>query len=150
MGYFFGNEGGHKGAKIFLTICNQNSDNPINCYGLTGLAYEYAWIQEKFDFKSFFKEWCKFHEKNYSIDVKFCEIPGCEGKIAEVANGVAYTDEVIEMVKSFNDTIDNNNYPEFIKNWKNTYKKHIQDMSAEICRAICPSGKWESKRKVEL
>ena len=55
MGYFFGNEGGHKGARKFLTICNQNSDNPINCYGLTGLAYEYAWIEEKFDFKSFFR-----------------------------------------------------------------------------------------------
>ena len=149
LGYFFGNEGGHIGAKRFLTIC-QNSDDPINCYGLTGLAYQYAWVEQKFDFQSFFKECCKIHEENYSIDIKFCENPGCETKIVEVADKVAYAKEVKKFVNSLEKT-DTSNYDEFIKNWKNTYKQHIQDLSAVICSAICPSSrKWDTKQKDQI
>ena len=126
------------GGQRFLTIC-KNAEDPINCYGLTGMAYVYAMIEQKFNFTTFYQELRQIHENNYSTEVKFCENDeGCAEKIPEVADKVAYTEEAVKFVKSLAEKYDTSDYEKFIKDWKNTYKTHIQDNADEICSVICP------------
>ena len=145
LGYFFGNNQGDDdqeelggNGQRFLSICKNNAEDPINCYGLTGMAYVYAMIEQKFNFTTFYHDLCKIHQENYSTGVKFCENDEgslCVEKIPEVADKVA----IIEEVKKFVEPLDiDDDYDNFIRDWKNSYKKQIQDNADKICSAICP------------